>query len=450
MKVQPSAVLARFTADLRYEDIPSDARERVRDLLFDAIGIALAGHQGEETPHVAAFARGLGASHEATVIGGEPLSMAGATLLNGYLISAITAIDAYVPAMCHMMPEILPPALAIGERDDLSGRQFLVAVTAGLEVATRVAIGLNYPAFRARGWHAPGVVGPFGGAAAVGKLLGLDTDRQRHAFGLAGSQAAGTFAAWGTPTVKFHQCRGALSGLMAGLLAEQGFLASDEILTHPDGGIFNAYSDGGCPEAVVASLGERWELENISLRLWPSAVPTLITALFELIEAHDVRPHDVERMRLVVDPYAHRAHQVFANPSGRFAAMLSLEYVATVVLHDRAAWLDQFAPARYNDAELRDFMRERVETAPDPDLPRQSVRLELRTRDGRDIAVRVDHARGSPGNRATRAELVEKFRRCAAGRLPSAAADQVLGSVLDLEKLDSIRRLTDLLRLPAR
>jgi 2-methylcitrate dehydratase PrpD len=343
------------------------------------------------------------------------------------------------------MPEILPPALAIGERDELSGEQFLVAITAGLEVATRVAIGLNYSAFRARGWHAPGVVGPFGGAAAVGKLLGLDADRQRHAFGLAGSQAAGTFAAWGTPTVKFHQCRGALSGLMAGLLAEQGFPASDEILAHPDGGLFNAYSDGGNLEAVVANLGEHWELEQISLRLWPSAVPTLITALFDLIQGHNVRPDDVERVRLVVSPDAQRSHRVFANPRGRFEAMLSLEYITAVVLHDRAAWLEQFGPARYNDIGLRQFMQERVEVAPDPALPRHSLRLEVRTGSGLDLAVHVDHAKGSPGNRATRAELVEKFRHCAVGRLPTATASQVLECVLDLENLGSIRRLTGLL-----
>ena len=92
-----------------------------------------------------------------------------------------------------------------------------------------------------------------------------------RAFGLAGSQAAGTFAAWGTPTVKFHQCRGALSGLMAALLAEQKFRATREFLTAKDGGLYNAYVDGGKPELATAELGERWELMQIALRPWPSS-----------------------------------------------------------------------------------------------------------------------------------------------------------------------------------
>src|SRR4029077_2725510 len=108
----------------------------------------------------------------------------------------------------------------------------ICAVAAGFETTVRVGLGTRYPAFRAKGWHSPGVIGPFGGAAAAGKLLGLDAERQRNGLGLAGSQSAGTFAHWGTPTIKFHQSRGALSGLLAAVLAGTGFLSSTEVLNH--------------------------------------------------------------------------------------------------------------------------------------------------------------------------------------------------------------------------
>ena len=141
----------------------------------------------------------------------------------------------------------------------------------------------------------PASSGPFGAAAAVGRLLGFDAATMARAFGLAGSQAAGTFAAWGTPTVKFHQCRGALSGLMAALLAQQGFVANPDFLTCPDGGLFSAYSDGGYPERVTADLGTRWELEEIALRPWPAAaaIQGMISALFDLLDRNDLRADDV-------------------------------------------------------------------------------------------------------------------------------------------------------------
>jgi 2-methylcitrate dehydratase PrpD len=212
---EPTRILANFAARLRYGDLPQRSREHCKDLILDALACALAGYQGEETVQIRALASALAQGQESSVIGGAPLSLVGAALFNGYLITAVTMCDVHRATMTHVTPEIVPPALAIAERDDLSGRDLLVAVAAGCEVTTRIGLGLDYPAFRARGWHGPGNIGPFGAAAAVGSLLKFDADTMARSFGLAGSQAAGTFAAWGTPTVKFHQCRGAISGPLA-------------------------------------------------------------------------------------------------------------------------------------------------------------------------------------------------------------------------------------------
>src|SRR5437762_689868 len=300
MSANVTEALASFAASLQYENVPERVREHCKNLLLDALACAVAGHRGEETQQLAALAAALGQSTETSVIGGEALSLAGATILNGYLVTAVTMCDVHRPTLTHVTPEVMPPALAIAERDGASGRDLLVAIAAGCEVTTRIGIGLDYPAFRARGLHGPGVLGPFGAAAAVGRLRGFDAETMAKAFGLAGSQAAGTFAAWGTPTVKFHQCRGALSGLLAALLAEQKFLATREFLTAPDGGLYNVYANGGRPEAVTAELGQRWELEQIALRLWPSAssIQGMNTALFDLIERHKIDPAKVKKVRI--------------------------------------------------------------------------------------------------------------------------------------------------------
>jgi 2-methylcitrate dehydratase PrpD len=153
--------LARFAATIEYDDIPERTRECCKNLLLDALACALAGHQGEETTQIAALAQALAESREASVIGGDRLSLAGATLLNGFLVTAVTMCDAHRPTVSHVTPEVVPPALAIAERDARSGRELLVALAVGCETTTRVGLGLDYPAFRARGWHGPGVIGPF-------------------------------------------------------------------------------------------------------------------------------------------------------------------------------------------------------------------------------------------------------------------------------------------------
>src|SRR5688500_2727906 len=443
MQGDATQMLAQFAATLRYDDIPERVREYVKGMLLDTLACAIAGHQGEETHQVAALASSLAQSRESSVIGGDRLTLAGATLLNGYLVTAVTMCDIHRPTLTHITPEVVPPALAIAEREGSSGRDLLVALAAGCEITTRVGLGLDFPEFRRRGWHGPGVIGPFGAAAAVGRLRAFDAETMTRAVALAGRQAAGTFAAWGTPTVKFHQCRGALSGLMAALLAEQGFVASQEFLTAADGGLYNTYTNGGKPEAATAELGKRWELEQIALRLWPSAstIQGLVTAMFDLVEQNEITPQQVKRVRVSLGKTANDMHGIFPRYKGKFEALLSTHYAAAVILHDRELTLGQFEPARYNDPKLKAFAAENVEVREDPSLTGIQTIVEAETTEGRTIKVRCDTPRGSPENRLTRAQIEAKFRTYARGRLPETRIEEIIAAVAQLEKLPSAKRL---------
>ena len=50
------------------------------------------------------MASGLAQSSESTVIGGDRLSLAGATMLNGYLITAVTMCDIHRSTLTHVTP----------------------------------------------------------------------------------------------------------------------------------------------------------------------------------------------------------------------------------------------------------------------------------------------------------------------------------------------------------
>ena len=164
MAAEATAALAQFASALKLDDIPQRTREYTKNILLDTLACAIAGHQGDETQQVAALATALGHSQESSIIGGAGLSLAGATMLNGYLITAVTMCDIHRSTLTHVTPEVIPPALAIAERDNLSGRDLLLAIALGCEITTRVGLGLNYPEARKRGWHGPGVIGPFGSA----------------------------------------------------------------------------------------------------------------------------------------------------------------------------------------------------------------------------------------------------------------------------------------------
>ncbi|MBK18506.1 MAG: hypothetical protein CMM52_06695 [Rhodospirillaceae bacterium] len=444
----PTEKLAEFAASLDVSDLPSDVKSSTVALLTDALACALAGHQGEETGQLHAMASALGQSKESSIIGGNHMSLAGATMMNGYLVTAVTMCDVHRATLTHITPEVVPPALAIAERDDLSGAALLAALAAGFEVTTRVGIGLDYPKFRGKGWHGPGVIGPFGSAAAVGSLRGFDPDTMARAFGLAGSQSAGTFAAWGTPTVKFHQCRAALSGLMAALLAEQDFVATKEFLTTEDGGLYNTYAEGGMPEAVSGDLGDRWELQRIALRLWPSAtaLQEVITSLFNVVQEHDVAFDDVAKVRLRLSQTPYKMHGGFSTYEAKFEALLSAHYVAGIYLKDRKVTLDQFEPEYYDDPVLRDFAANKVEIIADDELGNGQAIAEVDTKDGNTISARCDYPLGAPENPLSPEQLEEKLRICAGYCLADSKIDTLVTAINDIESISSVRDLMTMMR----
>ena len=442
-------ILARFSATVKYDEIPKRIIECSKKLLLDALACALAGHQGDETQQIRELSSALAQSKESSIIGGDRLSLAGATLFNGYLVTAVTMCDVHRPTFTHVTPEVVPPALAIAERDSLSGKELLVALTVGFETTTRIGLGLDYPAFRARGFHGPGVIGPFGAAAAVGRLLCFDPKTMAIAFGLSGSQAAGTYAALNTPTVKFHQCRGALSGLMAALLAQQGFVATRQFLTASDGGLYNSYSNGGCPETVTKNLGDYWELENIALRLWPSAnvLQGLITAMFDLIELHKVNINNINKLILFLSKSAFERYGGFFKPKGKFDAFLSPHYIAAVLLHERQLSLDQFKPVHYNDQKLLQFASDKIEVKPDPTLASVQARVEAEKTSGSVISVQCNAPKGAPENQLSLAHIEDKFRAYANTRLSDSRGEEVIDLLSPLEELQSVQRLMNLLRI---
>ncbi|HEY8045957.1 MAG TPA: MmgE/PrpD family protein, partial [Streptosporangiaceae bacterium] len=361
MKENLTERLADFVVATRMEDLADSARERARIVLIDTVASALMGSRSEEVPLIERLASAVAGPGRSPVVGRRPLANAGAVLVNGYLVTATTVCDVYRPALCHVTPQVFPPALATGIEREATGADFLLAFALGLEITTRVALGSNYPAFRAHGWHSPGVWGPFGGAAASGTLLGLDARHMRNAFSLAGSQSAGTFAHWGTPTIKFHQSRGALSGYLAASLAETGFEAGADVLTAEDGGLYGTYSDGGNPGVALEGLGDRWELERLSLRPWPlaSSLQSVATALLHLVETAGASAASVAHARIGLSPTVYNMHGQLPWDN-RFQALLSAPFVSAVILADGTCGLDQFTPERLKDGELDRYARENV------------------------------------------------------------------------------------------
>jgi 2-methylcitrate dehydratase PrpD len=273
-------------------------------------------------------------------------------------------------------------------------------------------------------------------------LLGLNVNQAQNALGLAGSQASGTFAAFGTAAVKFHQAHGALAGLCAGLLAAEDFKTTSEILTHPDGGLFNAMSDGGDPDAVISGLGEHWELENISLRLWPTAaaLQSVVSALLALVARYDLHPADVRHVQIGLPKASYEMNGTMGWQD-RLSAMLSARYVTTVVLRDRACWLEQFDATHLSDSSLLNFAESRVEVHLDQTMESDGAMVAIRTVGGEELVERRAFPKGDPRDPLTDAEVFKKFESFAEPRLELGRLNRAKELLGGIETLESVRTL---------
>jgi 2-methylcitrate dehydratase PrpD len=236
---------------------------------------------------------------------------------------------------------------------------------------------------------------------------------------------------------------------MAALLAEQKFVATKEFLTAKDGGLYNTYSNGGKVELAIGDLGKRWELEQIALRQWPSASSTqgMNTALFDILDKHQLDPEQVKTLRVFLTQTCFDMHGKLQKYRGKFEALISAHYAAAVALQDRTLTLAQFEPARYDDPKVRRIAEQKVDVQPDPSFKGSQAAVEIELTNGQTLKARCEQPRGSFENPLSRAQIEDKLRTYAKGRLGAARVEEVIEAVNGLENLASTRKLMELLRV---
>src|SRR5438093_1251515 len=169
--MEPTRQLARFVNETGFEDLPADLVERAKVYLLDNLAAGFVGAVQPWSLMVASLAQDLGGKPEVSVFNQPWLAdLSRATLVNGAMLGAFEA--EHIGHVAHPSATVFPAALALAERDRREGKDFLAALLLGYEVVCRIGEAQTRATEAERGFHNPGVNGPFGAAAAVGKLLG--------------------------------------------------------------------------------------------------------------------------------------------------------------------------------------------------------------------------------------------------------------------------------------
>lgn len=295
-----AAALAR----LGREPLPEEALVAARHCLLDWIGVSLAGRHEPLVDILVDEALDDGAGGALPLIGRpERLPLSQAVLITGAMSHALDYDDVHLAMLGHPGVAVIPAAWGLAIAGGHDGAAFLRAVIAGYDIACRVGRYVG-PSHYRRGWHATGTVGTFGAMAASAVLLKLNEARIAQGLGIAGTQAAGLKAVFGTMSKPLHAGRAAMNGLFAARLAARGFTAHPDILGVAQG-FTDTQSDGADPEAAFAPapLGG-FHIRSTLFKYHAACYLThsSIEAVRSLADAAPLDPQSVRRVVVRVDP----------------------------------------------------------------------------------------------------------------------------------------------------
>jgi len=453
----PTQQVAQFVARTRYRDLPGEVIGLARGFILDGLGVALAGSTDQCSRIVQTHIRQIKGKGEASVLGTSLSAPAPkAALANGVAGHAMdyddtqlsTSKEAVYGLLTHPTTPVLAAVLAVGEKEKISGQEFILAYLLGVEVECRIADAIN-PRHYQGGFHSTATMGGLGAAMAVGKIFRFKEEQLLRTLGIAASMASGLRENFGTMTKPLHAGRAAENGVSAAMLARQGFTAAHNIL-EARRGFFNAMAGGYDESKISGRLGLPYFMKEpgISIKPYPSGSLShpAQDLILDIVREHDLHAADIARIEVGTNSNVPNA-LIYPMPKTALEGKFSIPFCMAIAVLERRAGMAQFRDRKVRDKKVIGMMK-RVTLYVDDELERlgydqvrSRVRVELTS--GRIIEGRYDIARGHPGKPLSWSELADKFRDCAALVLPKKKAEEAVELIA---RLDELKSLTPLLR----
>ncbi len=435
----PTDYVIRFILDTNWQNIPTDVQHQSKRCLMDTLGAMLA---GMETP-VANILTRIGEKqykgNEATMlVSGKKCSASGAALVNGFAGNALDIDDGYRLIKGHPGSCILPVVLSASEvADNCPGRQFLTAMISGYEIGIRAGLIRHsvYPTY-----HASGSWGAISGAAAAGKLMGLDDNTLLNAMGTAEYHApiAPMMKGIETPSMgKDSIGWGAMVAMMSVLMAEKGFTGIKPIF------------DDTPQHEWVENLGHYYEMLNLYFKPYAAcrwAQPAIAGAL-KVSKDNEIIPEDIVRIQVLTFKEAKSLSDI--HPQNTEEAQYNLAFPLAAALIDGEVGPEQILPARIFSSQilkLADKVDIEISEVFDQLFPEKTcAEVIVHTKSGASFSSDTMEAPWEPpDNLPSDSEIEEKFHGLVASILGVQQTHQLCSLIWNLDNCHNIR---DLIRL---
>ena len=348
----------------------------------------------------------------------------------------------------HPTMPALAATLAVSQEIGATGKEFLTAFCCVFEVECKMAEAMN-PDHYIKGFHTTSTVGVFAAVAGAAKLYGLGPEQIRFALGIAASKSAGLRVNFGTMTKPYHAGTAAENGVIAARLARLEYQADPNGLDGPWG--YFQVAGGDCdPDRLLGRLGNPYTLiwPGVSVKPYPcgSLCHPSKDALLDLITENDVKPEQVEEVRLGVGPNILNPLR-YQETQNALEAKFSIQFCLAILVLRRKTRVQEFTDAVAQLQEVRDMMT-RMKTYHSPEIEAKGsdrIRslVEVKLRDGRTLTVEAETSRGTPERPMSHEEMADKFAECAHTTIPQEQVQATLEHIYHVEDLYSVSALLE-------
>jgi 2-methylcitrate dehydratase PrpD len=377
-----AGVVARFSARLRWPDVPPEVAEKAKLCLIDTLAAMIAGRVTSSSAIAAGVAAAWCPAPEASLVVGGRAGVPGVAFANAVAANALDIDDCGIYTWGHPGAQVVPVALALAEQGRLSGRELLTAIVVGYEVAFRAGRCLNHELTKIcsakRDFRACGSWGSVACAAITSHVQGLDPMTTSQALGIAEyhSPDLPMMRDIDHPSMVKHGVGvGAVTGIMAAELARQGFtgiVSSLELETY---------------RAFVDDIGVNYLLPHgITWKRFSSCAwthPALLAAE-SLVARHGFSHDDIDG--ILVETYPDAVRLGTALPRTTEEAQFNLAWPLAALLVDGEVGPTQVTEGRLEDPEITALCA-RVEARVSADLTRLYYLSEANDPEGKDAAI---------------------------------------------------------------
>ncbi len=451
MNKDPAWALAEHICGSGFADLPTATRVATCNDILDTFGCLLGGSGAPGIAELARIIGGWGGTPQSQVmLWQRRLPAPQAAMMNASMAHALDFDDTLDHGgSIHPGASVLAASLAVSDMlGGVSGQRLLLAITLGLDVSCRVALASTVD----RGWHRTAAMGVFGAAAASGKLLGLNPEQMVNALGIAFSQSAGNRQCIvdGALTKRLQAGQAASSGVLAAILAAEGFTGAHNIFLGRFG-FFELYQPNGHdPAKLLEDLGTQFRGDQLSFKPYACGRPqhAMLDAAIavrdqlglgttvDLAEIADVRV--AAAAATIADNFTGAPHK--RRPTQIVEAQFALPYlIAAALVHGRVG-ISEVADIHHTQVLQ---IAERMEGV-DADHARSGVTVRLGN--GRVASVNIAAPLGSPENRLSIEQLKAKFADCARNAVRPLADDAVQEAANMILRLEEVQDVSGLMR----